>query len=138
VVRLRGRWKRLCARVARPALLCGPSTSPLDASVNVLLRITRVPSTADATRKRLPFAMTQGTDIVLKSQLGPEASLNDHLVWLWGMLNNERRFLKFLISQGAELTVTASGSGGPFVVRPNGAELLHLLGVTLVIDAHGV
>jgi hypothetical protein len=27
---LRGRGKRLCARVARPALLCGPSASPLD------------------------------------------------------------------------------------------------------------
>jgi hypothetical protein len=28
---LRGRWKTVCARVARPTLLCGPSTSPLEA-----------------------------------------------------------------------------------------------------------
>jgi len=32
VVRLRGRGKTVCARVARPGLLCGPSTSPLEAA----------------------------------------------------------------------------------------------------------
>ena len=35
MVRLRGRRKRLCARVAWPALLCGPSTSPLGAMPNL-------------------------------------------------------------------------------------------------------
>ena len=101
------------------------------------LRITGIASTADATRKSLAFAQIEGTDIVLRSQLGPEAALNDHLVWLWGILKHERRFLKSLAAQGALLTVTVSGATGSVRVEPNGAELLHLLGATLVIERDG-
>jgi len=36
VVRLRGRLGTVSARVARPALLCGPSTSPLERTMHAL------------------------------------------------------------------------------------------------------
>src|SRR6185437_15468682 len=67
-------------------------------------RISGIPSTADATRKRIPFAVLKGTDLVLKSPLGPDASVNEHLVWLWGMLKHRGRYLKSLAAQGAKMT----------------------------------
>ena len=101
--------------------------------MDVTLRISGIPSTADATRKRLPFAVLEGTDLVLKSPLGPDASLNEHLVWLWGMLKHERRYLKSLAAQGAKMTAQATGLRRPVEIKPNGAEMLHLLGVTLTL-----
>jgi hypothetical protein len=103
--------------------------------MEVVLRISRIPSTADATRKQLPFGQIVGGDIVLISQLGAEASLNDHLVWIWGMVRNERRFLASLAAQGAVLAVTATNVRRPIEIRPNGAELMHLLGAALVVEA---
>lgn len=94
--------------------------------MDVTLHISRIPSTADATRKPLPFAVLEGTDIVLKSQLGPEASVNDHLVWLWGMLKHERRYLKSLAAAGAMMRVQVTGYRGPIEIKPNGAEMLHV------------
>jgi hypothetical protein len=71
--------------------------------------------------------------VVLKSQLDPKASLNDHLVWLWGIVQGERRYLKSLQAEGALISVNASGTVEPIELKPNGAEMLHLLGATLVI-----
>src|SRR5262245_46134349 len=102
--------------------------------VDVALRITKIPSTADAVRKQLPFAELDNGELVIQSRLSPDTALNEHLVWLWGLLQNERRYLKSLQAQGAEIAVHARGFRGPFEVKPNGAEMLHLLGVTLVIS----
>jgi hypothetical protein len=102
--------------------------------VDVTLRITKIPSAADARRKRLPFAELENGEVVIRSRLSPDAPLNEHLVWLWGLLQNERRYLKSLQAQGAEIAVHARGVRGPVEVKPNGAEMLHILGVTLVIS----
>jgi hypothetical protein len=88
---------------------------------------------AAASRKMLAFASLDGNDVVLKSQLDPKVSLNDHLVWLWGIVQGERRYLKSLQAEGALISVTAGGTVEPIELKPNGAEMLHLLGATLVI-----
>jgi hypothetical protein len=101
----------------------------------VALRISRLPNEAAGLRKRLPFTVVGGQQLVLESALPPDAPLNDHLVWIWGLLKLERRYLKSLQSEGARFTVVAPFRSGGVEIQPNGAELLHLLGVTLTIGA---
>jgi hypothetical protein len=108
--------------------------SSLAIMTNVALHITNLPNKAAATRKDLPCAVVDNSSIVIKSQLSQELPLNEHLVWLWGMLKHERRYLKTLQSEGAVITVRVSSARFPVEVKPNGAEMLHLLGASLVID----
>jgi hypothetical protein len=102
--------------------------------MDVALRIERIPSVADATRKRLAFAVVEQGDLVIRSALPSTAPLNDHLVWFWGLLQNERRYLKSLLAGGATITVHARGVRGNAEVKPNGAEMLHLVGATLRLE----
>ena len=102
--------------------------------MDVALRITGVPSAADATRKRLPFSSVVGRDIVIPSPLAAGTSINEHLVWFWSSLKHERRYLKSLSGQGAVITVQARNVRGQIEVKPNGAEMLHLLGASLLIN----
>ncbi len=102
--------------------------------VSVSLHISNLPTAASANRKALPFAPVEGTTIIVKSQLASDLPLNDHLVWLWGMLKYERRYIKGLQSEGANIVVHAKGFRGQVEVRANGAEMLHLLGANLVLD----
>jgi hypothetical protein len=99
----------------------------------VSLRIVGHPA-PDAAQSKLRMSMLEGKDIVIPSRLGSEASLNDHLVWLWGILKHERRTLKRVAADGAKLVCLAKVSGGPITVKPNGAELLHLLEAELRIE----
>jgi hypothetical protein len=102
--------------------------------LTVTLQISDLPNVASATRKNLPFAHVEGTRITIKSQLGGDFPLNDHLVWLWGMLHNERRYLKALQTEGGKISVHVTGARAPIEIKPNGAEMLHLLGATLTLS----
>ena len=101
--------------------------------MDVVFEITGLPNAAAGVRKRLPFAKVSPDGIEIVSQLGSNATFNEHLVWLWGMLSHQRRYLKSLQSEGATLRVRVSGVRPPIELRPNGAEMLHLLNATLVI-----
>jgi hypothetical protein len=101
----------------------------------VALRISRLPNAAAGLRKRLPFSVADGQELLLESSLPADAPLNDHLVWMWGLLKHERRYLKSLQNEGAQFTIVAPFRTGGVEILPNGAELLHLLGVTLTIGA---
>jgi hypothetical protein len=101
--------------------------------MNVMFEITRLPNAAAAIRKSLPFAKVSSDGIAIMSQLDSNATVNEHLVWLWGMLRLERRYLKSLQSEGAALSVCVSGARLPIELRPNGVEMLHLLDATLLI-----
>ena len=101
--------------------------------MNVVFEINRLPNTAAGARKSLPFAKETSDGIAIVSQLDSNAAVNDHRVWLWGMLSHERRYLKSLQSEGAALSVRVSGARLPIELRPNGAEMLHLLNATLLI-----
>jgi hypothetical protein len=86
-----------------------------------------------ATQAKLPTSRIDGSSVVLISPLNAVATLNEHLVWLWGMLKHERRILKSLAAGGATLTFECRGFGGPISVLPNGAEAMHLLGAELLV-----
>lgn len=101
---------------------------------SVTLRISGLPNAASGRRKTLAFAVVSGSDLVIESRLSASALLNEHLVWLWGLLQHERRYLKGLQSEGAVLSVRALGVGRPWEIRPNGAEMLHLLNATLLVE----
>jgi hypothetical protein len=101
--------------------------------MNVVFEITRLPNAVAGARKSLPFAKMTSDGIAIVSQLDSNATVNEHLVWLWGMLSHERRYLKSLQSEGAALSVRVSGARFPIELRSNGAEMLHLLNTTLLI-----
>jgi len=101
--------------------------------MNVVFEITSLPNGAAGVRKSLPFAKVSSDGIAIVSQLDANATVNEHLVWLRGMLNLERCYLKSLQSEGAVLCVRVSGACLPIELRPNGAEMLHLLNATLLI-----
>jgi hypothetical protein len=95
--------------------------------MNVVFEITRLPNAAAGARKSLPFARVNPDGIAIVSQLDSNATVNEHLVWLWGLLSLKRRYLKSLQAEGAVLSVRVSGARFPIELRPNGAEMLHLL-----------
>jgi hypothetical protein len=101
---------------------------------SVAFRISRLPNEASGRRKQLPGAIVSGDELVMESRLAESAPLNDHLLWLWGFLKHEHRYLKSLQAEGAVLAVHACGIGLPVELKPNGAEMLHLLNASLLID----
>jgi len=102
----------------------------------VLLRITNVANRAATISQLLPFAVAENQECLLRSPLAENATLNDHLVWLWGTLDLNRRKLKSLQADGACLIFKARGFRGDLEIDPNGAMPLHLLNASLRIIAH--
>jgi hypothetical protein len=85
--------------------------------------------------ERLPGAVIEQGDVVMRSPLEPSKPLNDHLVWFWGMLQHQRRFLKTLQQEGGKLTCRCKVPKGGVTLLPNAAEMLHLLEMDLVLEA---
>ncbi len=100
----------------------------------VALRISKLSAAAvSASRKPLAASRREGRDLVVESALPATAPLNDHLVWLWGMLKHERRYLKSLQNEGANFEIQVPADRKRIQIKPNAAEMLHLLGITLTI-----
>jgi hypothetical protein len=84
---------------------------------------------------RLPFAVLEHGEVVIRSPLEPSLPLNDHLIWLWGMLKMRRKFLKNLQQQsGAKIVCRCKVPKGSVRLLPNAAEMLHLLEVELILE----
>ncbi|MEE1672608.1 hypothetical protein SNR37_002011 [Agarivorans aestuarii] len=98
------------------------------------IRITNTINRHEAICSKLPFTAIEKGDVVISSRLDKNCSVNEHLVWLWGKLNNERRFLKSLQQDGANIICNCKASKGKHRILPNGAEMLHLLNVELVLE----
>jgi hypothetical protein len=90
---------------------------------------------AEAIRAKIAGIEIERGDLVLRSRLAPDQPLNDHLVWLWGMLKHQRRYLKNIQSQGISVVCECEVPRGSVRILPNGAEMLHLLGIELVLEA---
>ena len=101
----------------------------------VALRISGAGTYAETVRSKLPFSKVEGSSVVVRSQLAEEVPLNEHLVWLWGMLKHERRVLKTAVASGATISCECVVPKGPLQLLPNGAEMLHLLGAELRLEA---
>jgi hypothetical protein len=97
-------------------------------------RVSNLGAYANSTRDFLPFAVLDGNDVVIHCPPGSGDSLNDKLVWLWGLLKHQRRKLKSLQANGASLVCICKVRRGPVVLQPNAAEFLHLTGASLVVS----
>jgi hypothetical protein len=80
---------------------------------SVTLHISGLPNEASGRRKSLAFVVVSGNDLVIESRLAASAPVNEHLVWFWGLLPHERRYLKGLQSEGAVLSIRVRGAGRP-------------------------
>lgn len=98
------------------------------------VRISGVPERRDLLRERLPCSQIERGDVLVRSLLGADASLNDHLVRLWGMLKRHRRLLKGIRQEGGRIECRCKVAKAPVRLRPNAAEMLHLLGVEPVVE----
>ena len=101
----------------------------------VALKISGAGTYAETVRSKLPFSKVEEGSVVVRSQLAAGAPLNDHLVWLWGMVKHERRVLKTAVAGGATISCECVVPKGPVQLLPNGAEMLHLLGAELLLEA---
>ncbi len=90
---------------------------------------TRIPAIVS----KLPGAVADEGKAVISSALKHDSSLNDHLVWLWGMLKHERRFINNLKTEGVRILCECEARKGEIKLFPNGAEMLHLLGAELEV-----
>ncbi|AXK71240.1 hypothetical protein DWG18_02345 [Lysobacter sp. TY2-98] len=98
----------------------------------VTVRIANLRSRVQSTKELVPFSRVERDEVVVTCPPGVGESLNDQLVWLWSALKPGRRALAKLQSEGAVITCHYSGPSH-FILKPNGAEFLHLMGVELVV-----
>jgi hypothetical protein len=101
----------------------------------VTFKVSGVGVQAESIRSKLPMSRVEGGCVLPESPLPQDQPLNEQLVWLWGMLKHERRMLKSLAHGGASLSCECKVSKGTIRLQPNGAEMLHLLGVELIVEA---
>lgn len=90
---------------------------------------TRIPAIVS----KLPGAVKKDGKAVVMSALEADVPLNDHLVWLWGMLKHERRFIKSLKTEGVRIVCECEAQKNEISLLPNSAEMLHLLGAELEV-----
>ena len=99
------------------------------------VRVSGLPNRKESIRERLPGAVAEQGEVVMRSPLEPSSPLNEHLVWLWGKLKHQRRFLKNLRQEGGKLTCRCKVPKGEVSLLPNAAEMLHLLEMELVFES---
>ncbi|HEX6622372.1 MAG TPA: hypothetical protein VF064_01575 [Pyrinomonadaceae bacterium] len=98
------------------------------------VRVSGLPVRKESIRERLPGAVIEHNEVVVRSALGRSLPLNDHLVGLWNVLRQHRRFLKSLQQEGGKLTCRCMIPKSGAILKPNGAEMLHLLEMELVLE----
>ncbi len=97
------------------------------------VRVTGISNRVESIREKLPFAIIENGDVVVLSQLEPGRPLNDHLVWLWSMLQHQRKYLKSLHSEGGKLVCICTVLTSEVRLLANAAEMIHLLNMELVL-----
>lgn len=100
----------------------------------VTFKVENAGTYADIVRSKLPFSRLENGVIIIHSLLDENESLNEHLVWLWSTVKHERRVLKSAVSNGGRITCECTAPKGRVHLLPNGAEMLHLLGVELILE----
>ena len=98
----------------------------------VTLKIENVGSYANVLQTKLPFSKVENGSVVIHSRIDGNEPVNSHIVWLWGMIHNERRALKNAISNVAKIICECIVKKGTIHILPNAAEMFHLLGAERV------
>ena len=75
-----------------------------------------------------------GTDLVFRSQLSPDHSISEHLIWLHGMLQFHRKFLRQLEAAGVCTVVRIGVRGRAFTIEPQAVFLAHQLHLKTEIE----
>jgi hypothetical protein len=101
----------------------------------VALRVENAGTYGDVVQSKLAFCRIEDGVVVVRSQLAETEPLNEHLVWLWGIVKHERRVLQSAVAAGARIICECTVPKGKVCLRANGAELIHLLGAELVLNA---
>jgi hypothetical protein len=104
----------------------------------VEFRIGNLSGRVNSTRDAIPFSVVDGSDVVIVCPPNSGATVNDKIVWLWGLLTHKRRIIKSLQADGATLQCICKTSSEDLTLLPNAAEFLHLTGTTLVISRVGL
>jgi len=99
---------------------------------SLTFRISELGPRSASTKALLPFSHLDGSDVVIHCPRDAGDTLNEKLVWLWGLLKHKRRALASLQADGATLSCTYQGPV-QFELKPNGAEFLHLMGCSLEV-----
>jgi len=101
----------------------------------VEFRISNLGGRTSSTMDAIPFATIDGDNVVIRCPQNSGETINDMIVWLWGLLNHKRRILKTLQASGANLTCICKVPRGQVILSPNASEFLHLTGTTLLLTA---
>ena len=96
--------------------------------------ISGVSNRKESVCSNLPSAIAEKGNIIIRSRLEKSHTLNEHLVWLWGLLKHKRRYIKTIQEEGAEIICYCKVSKGRHNILPNGAEMIHLLNIELVLE----
>jgi hypothetical protein len=102
---------------------------------HVLLKITSAGSYASVVQGKLRASRIENGTVLLPSGMPESATLSEHLVWLWGSIKHERRVLKTAVAGGAKIVCECKVPRGVVHLLPNAAEMLHLIGAELVLEA---
>jgi len=102
--------------------------------MKAVFEISNIGNRQESVVRQVPFAEAEKDFVVIRSALTADASINEHLMWLWGRLKHERKYLKGIQQDGAVLTCKIRGANANIEIFPNGAEMLHLLNAKLVIE----
>ena len=97
------------------------------------MRMTNLGPYSNEAEQKLPFTKSEKDALVVQSALGTEATSSEHVVWLCGVLDSHRPYIKRLLGMGAKLTFTCTMGATDITLAPNALTGLHLLGAELVI-----
>ena len=77
------------------------------------------------TTARQTWFVADGEDFVFPSRLDPTASVSEHLKWLHGMLQFERKRLRQLQEDGVDMVCSIRVRGRTLSVEPEALLLMH-------------
>jgi hypothetical protein len=79
------------------------------------------------TSAQQPGFAPDGEDFVFQSRLEPDASVSEHLKWLYGILEFERKRLAKLQADGVEMVCRIRVRGRTLTIEPEALLLMHQL-----------
>ena len=99
----------------------------------VIFRASNLGSYAQSIQSSLPCSRLADGEVTITSPLDSTHTVNDHIVWIYGVLKHQKRLLKTSVSNGARLLCECFVTKGEISISPNAAEFLHLFQIELVL-----
>lgn len=74
---------------------------------------------------RVSFFKPDGNDLVFPSWLAADKPIDEHLKWLYGMLQHERKFFRRLEASGVSIVVFIRSQNRELSLTPEALLLMH-------------